>query len=260
MGGASYYTTDVMTTARDRLAAGEGVRAVARDMGLPVSTVSRWNQHAKRATSSGGVWPPPPPPPPPEPTEEPAWRPSGAGPVEDGLAIPQRATVDDWGALGRAYPPPGMGAERSSVVFSAIAAGIPLQVAAQRAGYAASEGDVWASRARDMPGWSAWWSALGMACAWAQVNLCARVMDGMAGWQGAARQLVAINPDVFNIKDQLAGIGGNSIEGVDNKTLYEMCARQMQRMDGQQPAVVVAADVLPLSETGMDEPADERRL
>lgn len=273
MGGVSYYPREVMERVRDRLAAGEGVLAVARSEGIPKSTVSNWRRYAERHNGQvpGSVHEfesiPRPPPFVPRPTAEAAepaddagpveWIPSGRGAVIDGLSISQRQRVHSWYYLGGVYPPPEMTPEQSAVVFEAVASGVPVPVAAQRAGFTAAEGEVWASRARDVPGWREWWTALGMASAWAQANLCHRVIEGMAGWQGAARQLIAINPDVFNIKEQVNAAVGNSVEGVDNRTLLEICARQLERADGRVPAAEVAEEVLPLAETGMAED-DER--
>lgn len=274
MGGVSYYPREVMERVRDRLAAGEGVLAVARSEGLPKSTVSNWGRYARRHDGAvpGSVHefetiprPPPfkprerPPTVPHEAVEAPLpeWIPSGGGPLKDALSITQKHPARSWATLGGAYPPPEMMAEQSAVVFEAVARGVPIPVAGQRAGFSAAESEVWASKAKDAPGWKGWWVALGMACAWAQANLCARVIEGMAGWQGAARQLIAINPDVFNIKTEAAAAVGNSVEGVDNRTLLEICARQIERAEGRTPAAPVADDVLPLSETGMDE-GDER--
>ena len=315
MAGGSSYPIEVQEEARKRVLAGEGVRAVARDMGLQPMTVSRWcrldrldgsrlpaGRPGRTSSRSRPSLPTPVPvlpgtPPPrglgvvtpedvtwadvpksgkasPSPPgvavavqvnpplmsapmctprkDGPVWHPSGEGAVDDALTINQAESPDAWVALGKAYPAPGMSASRSAVVFGCVCTGMPVGVAAQRAGYAPAEPEVWRSRARDGGQWGDWWTALNMASAWAMGNLCARVIGGMAGWQGAARQLIAIAPEVFNIKDGVAGAITSSVDGLDNATLISIVQHQMLREEGKRPEVIVAEDVMPLSETGME--------
>lgn len=315
MAGGSSYPIEVQEEARRRVLAGEGVRAVARDMGLQPMTVSRWCRldrldgsrlPAGRPTRTSSrsrpslptpvpVLPGTPPPrglgvvtpedvtwadvpksgkasPPPDVAvavqvarspmmsapmcsprrDGPPWSPTGTSAVEDALSINQAESPDAWVALGKAYPAPDMHSARSGVIFGCVCTGMPVSVAAQRAGYGPAEPEVWRSRARDGGRWEDWWTALNMACAWAMGNLCARVIGGMAGWQGAARQLIAIAPDVFNIKDNVGGSITSSVDGMDNATLISIVQHQIQREEGIKPDVVVADDVMPLSETGME--------
>jgi len=176
--------------------------------------------------------------------------------MRDALEISQGDPAVRWRRLGMWYPPEGMLAEQSALIFLCVATGIPLPVAAQRAGFGAGEPEVWRSKGKESKDWEEWWAALKMAEAWAMGNLCFRVMAGGTGWQGAARQLVAINPSVFVIKDSGLVVQSSSVEGLDTDALKDMVRRQL----GVGEETEVADEVMPLSETGMEEDEDGRLL
>jgi len=209
-------------------------------------------------TSVGNpAWSPKPDPvPDPGQVSDPEWEPGGQGAMRDALEISQGDPAVRWRRLGMWYPPEGMLAEQSALIFLCVATGIPLPVAAQRAGFGAGEPEVWRSKGKESKDWEEWWAALKMAEAWAMGNLCFRVMAGGTGWQGAARQLVAINPSVFVIKDSGLVVQSSSVEGLDTDALKDMVRRQL----GVGEETEVADEVMPLSETGMEEDEDGRLL
>jgi len=230
----------------------KSINEIAREAGVSPSTVHRWRARgemqdalAGRAgvTDAG--------------TPAPKYHPSGRGAVVDALAIDPNASDVDWAELGRAYPPPDMDPAQSALIFRAIARGSPLVVAANRAGYGDDEPELWRSRAKEDPRWLAWHTAIGMALGAAIDRLIRRVNDGMSGWQGAARLLEALRPDVYDIKNFYGSVGASSLDQLDADSLLAVVETQLQRARGETRPSRPTDETLPLAETGMDDDGEE---
>lgn len=241
---------------QDLIIGDKSMRQIARETGVSEWTIRQWRkrgevQDAIESRSDANALPSP------SPTREdpapPKYQPTGEGAVYDALALSPRASEADWAELGRAYPPPGMAPERSAVIFRAIARGNPLLIAANRAGFGDEEPELWRSRAKEDPRWLAWHTAIGMAQGAAIDRLGQRVQEGMSGWQGAARQLIALRPDVYNIKDLATSVGASSLDQLDADSLLAVVETQLQRARGESRPSRPTDETLPLSETGMDD-------
>lgn len=183
--------------------------------------------------------------------------PSGIGATHDAIRMPPGASSMDWSQIGRTYPPPDMTKDQSALIYMWVARGNPFIVAANRAGYGDEEPEVWRSRAKEGGRWQDWYIGLTMAMGAALDRLGQRVQEGMAGWQGAARQLIALRPDIYNVKDMNAGIGTSSVGDMDADSLLQVVEVQMRRVRKQRVAADVSDECLPLEATGMKESADE---
>lgn len=232
------------------------LRKAARESGVPVSTLGGWVQRFSGFVDDDGVAPNAPTK---DWTEElaPGERPGNA--VEAALRLPPGATPDDWATIGRRYPPGRhMTSAQSAAIFHAVAMGAPMAIAAGRAGFSDGDVEIWRSRAKDGAPWEDWYTALKMCFNALIVELGRKCVAGFAGWQGAARQLIALRPDIFNVKESRGDIGGSSIEGLDQASLLALVDKQVDRLKGgdnqraQRPPCVI----VPLHDTGMDDVAD----
>ena len=192
--------------------------------------------------------------PPQEVRGDPALIEAGVPPiVADALSIPIDASPDSWRIIGRRYPLPGMTATQGGVLFEVVSSGTPIPVAAARAGFAEGEPEVWEGRGRDgVEPYKSFMLALHQASSAALIRLGFRQSEGMAGWQGAARQLAALRPDIYAIKDRDKLNDANSLDGLDLDQLMGIVDSQLTRLKGG-AKVEVGEDVMPLAVTGVDD-------
>jgi hypothetical protein len=181
--------------------------------------------------------------------------PAAGSMIARALAIPPRAGSEPWGDLGEAFTLEGMLPGQSRVLFERAADGIPIPLAAVRAGCAEGDPAVWESRANmgEEP-FLSYYRALLMASIAAVEELTFRVADGGMGWQGAAKLLGALRPDIYAVKDRTGGEQANSIEGLDDAQLIEIAREQLIEIDGiEVPRVSGEKKIVPLHDTGMDD-------
>lgn len=264
---------DLIAAAKDLLIAGASARSVAVKLGLPRERVRRLSHDpdvvgeierraaAKRAASRRierqiGL----------PRTERPRRDPVGAPPPDGGivaraLTIAPRSGTDPWRDLGEHFVLPGISALQSSVLFERVADGIPIPLAAVRAGCAEGDPAVWASRANtgEEP-YASYYRALLMASIAAVEELTARVAEGENGWQGPAKLLAALRPDIYAVKDRNPADQANSIEGLDDAQLIEIAREQLLEIDGiEQPLLQGEKKIVPLHSTGMDDEVEDAR-
>ena len=79
----------------------------------------------------------------------------------------------------------------------------------------------------------------------------------MSGWQGSARQLISLRPDVFNVKDLMTSVGNSSLDQLDADSLLSVIEVQIKRSKGQKIESHPSDEVIPLSETGMNDEEGE---
>lgn len=243
---------------------GTPIAQVARSYGVSRQTVYDWVKRAKAVESRGAPVPledlprvpvvPEREVPPQDVRGDPALIEAGVPPiVADALSIPIDASPDSWRIIGRRYPLPGMTATQGGVLFEVVSSGTPIPVAAARAGFAEGEPEVWEGRGRDgVEPYKSFMLALHQASSAALIRLGFRQSEGMAGWQGAARQLAALRPDIYAIKDRDRLTDANSLDGLDLDQLMGIVDSQLTRLKGG-AKVEVGDDVMPLAVTGVDD-------
>ena len=243
---------------------GTPIAQVARSYGVSRQTVYDWVKRAKAVESRGAPVPledlprvpvvPEREVPPQDVRGDPALIEAGVPPiVADALSIPIDASPDSWRIIGRRYPLPGMTATQGGVLFEVVSSGTPIPVAAARAGFAEGEPEVWEGRGRDgVEPYKSFMLALHQASSAALIRLGFRQSEGMAGWQGAARQLAALRPDIYAIKDRDKLTDANSLDGLDLDQLMGIVDSQLTRLKGG-AKVEVGDDVMPLAVTGVDD-------
>lgn len=249
---------------QDLIIGDKSIAQIARESGVSERTIRRWRDrpevrsallHRQKEPSepAGSIIPAQYQPA----TPSRAHQPSGQGAVRDALRLPADASELDWFLIGKTYPPPGMDPEQSSLIFQIVARGNPLVIAANRAGFGDDEPEIWRSRAKEDPRWLDWFTAVGMALGAAIDRLGQRVQDGMSGWQGSARQLISLRPDVFNVKDLMTSVGNSSLDQLDADSLLSVIEVQIKRSKGQKIESRPSDEVIPLSETGMNDEEGE---
>lgn len=178
------------------------------------------------------------------------------------LSIPLRSDPATWRELGERYPLTGvLTAEQSGVLFERVAFGIPVPIAAVRCGCEEGDPAVWTSRARqgEEP-FSSFCQALSMAAANAIEWLVDRVRDGGMGWQGAAKLLQALRPDIFAVKDSRDEVSVSSIDGLEAEKLVALVEDQIAAFRGRKARPKPSKKVVvPLRVTGVDDEADDAR-
>ena len=250
---------------------GTPIAQVARSYGVSRQTVYDWVKRAKAVESRGAPVPledlprvpvvPEREVPPQDVRGDPALIEAGVPPiVADALSIPIDASPDSWRIIGRRYPLPGMTATQGGVLFEVVSSGTPIPVAAARAGFAEGEPEVWEGRGRDgVEPYKSFMLALHQASSAALIRLGFRQSEGMAGWQGAARQLAALRPDIYAIKDRDRLTDANSLDGLDLDQLMGIVDSQLTRLKGG-AKVEVGDDVMPLAVTGVDDDDESATL
>lgn len=227
---------------------GETMAAVARRFGVSRTSVRRWciRLGAAVATSArrkrGDL------------AVSPATKPTTI--VDAALAV-QSGESNDWTAVAEYAPPEIATRDQAAIMFNAIAGGVPVAIAAQAAGIPDGEPAVWASRAKQkQEPFASWQTAINSCQAAALIALCQRVVEGMAGWQGSARQLTALRPDIFRLRDMTENLSSSTVEGIDAAELLSIVKDQIAEMDGDRRADIADAVIVPLAETGVDDAAD----
>lgn len=250
------HSVDEMRSAVARVDGGESIASVAREIGVDRKTVYKWIERCRRPLKAlpSQTYPGPSSLPA---NPDPALVAAGVPPiVAAALIVDLDADPAVWRGIGERYPLEGvLTSVQSGVLFAAAAIGTPLPVAAARAGVAEGEPSVWDSRAREgTEPFGSYMLALHQCSASALIRLGIRQAEGMSGWQGAARQLAALRPDIYAIRDRATGVELTSLDAMDNDQLLSIVDDQLARIRGGAEAQTpVAEDVLPLSTTGMDD-------
>lgn len=248
---------------------GTPIAQVARSYGVSRQTVYDWVKRAKAFESRGAPVPledlprvpvvPEREVPPQDVRGDPDLIEAGVPPiVAEALSIPIDASPDSWRVIGRRYPLPGMTPTQGGVLFEVVSSGTPIQVAAARAGFAEGEPEVWDGRGRDgVEPYQSFMTALHQASSAALIRLGFRQSEGMAGWQGAARQLAALRPDIYAIKDRDRGVDASSLDGLETEQLLAIVDSQLTRIKGGEKTADVGTDVMPLAVTGVDDESEQ---
>jgi len=253
--GAAHHI-DEMRAAVARVDNGESVASVARSYGVSRKCIYQWIERCRRPLAA-------------LPTEcyqgsaampvnpDPALIAAGVPPiVAASLAVGLDADPAVWRGIGEQYPLTGvLTAVQSGVLFAAAAIGTPLGIAAARAGVGEGEPTVWDSRAAEgTEPYASYMIALHQCSASALIRLGIRQAEGMSGWQGAARQLAALRPDLYAIRDRATNVELTSLDAMDQDQLLSIVDQQLSRIRGGADAVApVSTEVLPLSTTGMND-------
>ena len=255
--------SDDMRQAADRVAAGETVSSVARTYGVTRQTIYDWVHRVQACPAQPTRTEPAEPPR--ATAGEPQEQRYGLDPalveagvpvlIAEALCVPIDATQQAWRRIGARHPlDDSMTPRASGMIFEAVAAGTPIKIAAARAGIPEGEPEVWASRAQEHEEpYAAYSTALNMCAASALIRLGLRQSEGLSGWQGAARQLAALRPDVYAIRDVNKGVELSSLDGLPTDQLLSIVDAQLARMRGGAQESPVATEVLPLDATGVDE-------
>ena len=255
------HSVDEMRSAVARVDGGESIASVAREIGVDRKTVYKWIERCRRPLKAlpSQTYPGPSSLPA---NPDPALIAAGVPPiVAAALSVELDADPAVWRGIGERYPLTGvLTAVQSGVLFAAAAIGTPLGIAAARAGVGEGEPTVWDSRAAEgAEPYSSFMIALHQCSASALIRLGIRQAEGMSGWQGAARQLAALRPDLYAIRDRATGVELTSLDAMDQDQLLSIVDQQLARIRGGADAVApVSAEVLPLTATGMNDdlPAD----
>ena len=206
----AHHKRDTMRQALAALAAGGGVREVARALGLPIATVSYWKNNHLAAFQAGGLVFDEPAACAPAQAQAPADAPADDEEEEapvltsrdfgsackweiDALrcAAGRRCEPRSWEGFGFChYVSPYIGPEQSARIFGGVARGVPIAAACAILPY---RFDVIAQN----ESFERWRAALKICRQWTIEQLTTRVVAGLAGWRAAATRLALLDPIHF---------------------------------------------------------------
>lgn len=174
------------------------------------------------------------------------------------LDVPLNATPRGWASWGRAHPLPGFfNAAQAGRIFELAAMGVPFADAIDAAGGKGGDVEILQSnwKAGEQPS-ACWFEALKIAQGAFVARAAHRVFEGLMGWQGAAKMLAVLRPATWGDRLDIQTNQANSAEGLDDAVLCDIVRRQLARAEGRPITSPVSEEVMPLSETGMEEKQD----
>ena len=238
----SKHGLEEMRLARKKLAEGQSVRSLSKEMGIPYATLHGWK---KALGSLSGELPP-------------ERDPPKTSPRSSALGVPLRADPSAWARYGFEHPLEGRyDKDQSKRIFELVACGLTFGDAIEGAGGRSSEEDILRSKwnNREEPE-SSYFAALKICQAWVLGRSVMRVFEGFAGWQGAKALLAALRPYLWGDKKENEYVDGFDL-GIDQTTLDEICLDQILRRRGSKLSKEYPVEILPLEATGMQDNEDE---